>query len=248
MLLELSRFRHHLVLPLAAALVIGAFVPAVAQTQERISFLYVQTAGSGTQAARGDGAYTLMLREVGDATTYFSDRPVRTAGHIPTQRFLESWGKGEDNFAADPPNAALTFLDPGRTDDVVIVELSNPTYDSTARVLSYTARPLGSGDRLPRGLAGRATGPTRVPEAFGAASLFIDSGGYHCYCERTSDDDGGPHWVGDKSSSSGGFICFANGAGDWLFTVDSSDTIVSGSHGWENHIGQNCHNAGSDCQ
>ena len=245
---DLGRFRHRLVWSLVAiTLLISASAPVGAQTQEGVSFLYVQTAGSGTLAGWADGAYTLTLHEVGQATTYFSDRPVRTGGHIPTQLFIDSWGKGEDNFATDPPNAGLTFLDPGRADEVLTLELSGPTYDSTARTLSYTARPLGSGGPLPRGLVGR-TGPVQVPEAFGAAALFIDSRGYHCYCEATGDGDGGPYWVGDKSASSGWTVCLWNNGGKWLFTVNSSDTIVNGTDGWENYIGQNCHDAGTNCQ
>ncbi len=82
------------------------------------------------QTARGiasDGA-TLMLRDVTSSTLFFSDRPQRVVGHMTTADFVELWGEGDNSFEADPPNAVLSFVEPGAdapTDAVVVIK--NPT-------------------------------------------------------------------------------------------------------------------------
>jgi hypothetical protein len=45
---------------------------------------------------------------VNQQTLYFSDRPVRIAGHLKMAAYLKEWTSkaGKDNFGADPPNAA----------------------------------------------------------------------------------------------------------------------------------------------
>src|SRR5664280_87003 len=45
------------------------------------------------------------------ATLFFSDRPQRVVGHMSAQQFVDEWDKGENSFAADPPNAVISFLD-----------------------------------------------------------------------------------------------------------------------------------------
>ena len=60
-------------------------------------------------------------------TLFFTDRPERIAGHIPTEEFLLDWKEGEDeaNFAADPPNAVLSIFGKEEIVDIV-VELIKP--------------------------------------------------------------------------------------------------------------------------
>ena len=50
-------------------------------------------------------ASTLRLVKVNQQTLYFSDRPVRIAGHIKMADFLKEWTAkaGKDNFGVDPP-------------------------------------------------------------------------------------------------------------------------------------------------
>lgn len=55
----------------------------------------------------------------------FSDRPQRIVGHEPTEDFVAQWAVGEDSFAADPPNAALSILT-GTEPQEIILELMNP--------------------------------------------------------------------------------------------------------------------------
>jgi hypothetical protein len=126
------------------------------QSQEKaadgatVQYLFVQTAQTVT--SEGD---QLTLHNVSPATLFFSDRPERIVGHGATTELVEDWSKGNDSFAADPPNAALAFLE-GSEDDDVVVELTNPQLSGND--LSYTVKVLGG----------------KLPASAGAASLFID--------------------------------------------------------------------------
>jgi len=88
----------------------------VINESENPLFLSVLSAESGSY----DGE-TLTLTGV-PAVVYFSDRPNRIAGHMSVQEFVEMWEEGADNFADNPPNAALSISN----GDVAVVELTNP--------------------------------------------------------------------------------------------------------------------------
>jgi hypothetical protein len=92
-----------------------------AQPQE-IEALFVQSAG---RMSYSDGR--LMLQETAPTTLLFSDRPERITGHIPTEEFVDSWDKGDNSFASDPPNAVLSIFHPDEVSDVVVV-LKYPSY------------------------------------------------------------------------------------------------------------------------
>lgn len=70
--------------------------------------MFVQTA----QGIDSDSV-TLTLTGVTPSTLYFSDRPQRVVGHMTTADFVDLWSEGDNSFAADPPNAVLSFLEPG---------------------------------------------------------------------------------------------------------------------------------------
>ena len=98
--------------------------------------MFVQTA-QGIQSADG----TLTLRGITPSTLYFSDRPQRVVGHLATTDFVDLWGAGDNSFETDPPNAVLSFLEPGAgvPEDVVIVikepHLSNGDLSYSIEVL-----------------------------------------------------------------------------------------------------------------
>lgn len=101
--------------------------------------------------------HKLRLVKVSPQTLYFSDRPVRLAGHIKMADYLETWKTGKDNFGEDPPNASLSVYQPGQVENtVVIVELLNPVFDGSDLVYDY---------KLIEGT---------MPSKGGATSLFID--------------------------------------------------------------------------
>lgn len=114
----MSWYSHKLV---ALALAASLFATAASTADEpNVSMFYVQNAES--VAFEGD---TLMLRNVGRTTTFFSDRPERIVGHELTDELVAFWGDGEDNFVESPPNAMLSILGGDEAVNIVMV-LTNP--------------------------------------------------------------------------------------------------------------------------
>ena len=117
--------------PLALAVEVPAAAPVMAQ------LLFVQNA-AGVEV--GAGGRTLTLKGVSPTTLFFSDRPVRIAGHYRTEEYLQFWKAGPDSFLKDPPNATLSVFEKGKDELAdVVVTLRNPrvsgndlTYDITA--------------------------------------------------------------------------------------------------------------------
>jgi hypothetical protein len=124
----------------------------IEQQLETGEAMFVQTA-QGIASAGG----TLTLRGVTPSTLYFSDRPERVVGHMTTADFVDLWGAGENSFESDPPNAVLSFLEPGGEvpEDTVIV-LKNPQLSDGE--LSYSIEILEG----------------TVPAQTGPVTLFID--------------------------------------------------------------------------
>ena len=120
---------------------------------EDIEALFVQTAASLTS----EGEKTITLHGLSPSTLYFADRPKREVGHMSSKRFVDLWGEGENSFAADPPNAVLSFAEPeDRTPEDVVVTIRDPKMEGDA--LSYMVEVLDG----------------TVPSATGPCALFID--------------------------------------------------------------------------
>ena len=132
------------------------------------SYLFVQNATSGAFVANGDGTYTFTMNGVSPQTIYFSDRPERDAGQVAMQTFLDSMCFNSNN----PPNAAIDVLGAGKENDVAIVELTNPVYDSSAATLQYTARILEDANHSVASFNER--NDRSIPQSFDAVALFID--------------------------------------------------------------------------
>ncbi len=115
-----------------------------------VEYMFAQTA---TGVAVVDGRMTLS--GVSRTTLFFSDRPYRLTGHIPTDEFVAGWGAGDDSFAADPPNALLSLFEEEHVNDVVVV-LSDPLINDGD--VSYAIE-------VTDGVLTQSSGP---------ASLFID--------------------------------------------------------------------------
>ncbi len=146
---------------LAAAALVAVSVPLISfplvahAEQEEVQLLFVQTA----EDMKADDK-TLRLVDVGKQTLYFSDRPVRIAGHMEMPTYLNEWksGAGSDNFTADPPNATLSVIDAQKSENtLVVVEISHPVIDGNDLVYDYK---LIEGD---------------MPRSGGVTSLFIDT-------------------------------------------------------------------------
>jgi len=121
-------------------------VPAAAPTMAQL--LFVQNA-AGVEI--GAGGKTLTLKNFSPTTLFFSDRPVRIAGHYRTDEYLQFWKAGPDSFLKDPPNGTLSAFQKGKDElSDVVVTLRNPrvsgndlAYDIT--VISGTLPPAGAG-------------------------------------------------------------------------------------------------------
>lgn len=120
---------------------------------EEIEALFVQTAHD---VSYDDGKLT--LHTLAPTTLFFSDRPDRVTGHITSQEFVDSWDKGEDSFASNPPNAVLSIFHPEGVSDVV-VELMNP--EMAGGDIAYDVVILDG----------------EMPAAGGPSALFIDTVG-----------------------------------------------------------------------
>jgi hypothetical protein len=147
-------------------------------------FLFVQTfaagrgelnPGAGTPVAdgartpAGGASFLLTLEGHTGQTIYFSDRPDRIVGAVPTEDFLDGLGFSP----ANPPNAALV-AEFATGQGVVVLELIEPTYDPDTGTLVYGAEVLEGfgGDNLSPVLAEQVA--ERLPAEFGPAALFID--------------------------------------------------------------------------
>ena len=99
-----------------------------------------------------------------DKTILFSDRPDRIVMSVSTSNYIGNWTTGEDSFAVDAPNAVLVVDEiEGEQQDVAIIELFSPVYDSDKKTLKYEVIP------------NNATS-IDLPGEFGQSTLIIDSG------------------------------------------------------------------------
>ena len=120
------------------AIVALALYPAarLATAQTKPSFLFVQSA---KMIDYKDGVMT--LHGVPPQTMFFTDRPNRVVGNVPTDKFVARWttDTSPGGFASNPPNAAVTVFqsDGAKT---AIVELSSPRLDGNK--LSYNVKVL----------------------------------------------------------------------------------------------------------
>jgi hypothetical protein len=116
-----------------------------------IEALFVQTANS--MSYHGG---KLNLHGLAPTTLFFSDRPDRVTGHITSEDFVDSWDKGNDSFASDPPNAVLSiFHREGVSDVVVVLDQPELAHD----ILTYNVEILDG----------------EMPAKGGHVSLFIDT-------------------------------------------------------------------------
>jgi len=103
-------------------------LPAHAE-DEACDMLFVQDA----KAMVFDGSL-LTLKEANPNIIFFCDRPVRTAGHMTRDAFMKLVMEGENSFADNPPNAAVSIV--GAKGEV------------TEAVVTLSKRPLVKGNEM----------------------------------------------------------------------------------------------------
>ena len=138
----------------AAATPLTAWLSPARAADEKVQLMFVQSA----ESLKADDK-TLRLVNVSPQTIWFTDRPVRKAGHVTMANYMKEWtaAAGKDNFSKDPPNATLSVYEAGQTDNTLtVVEIFDPMVQGKDLVYRY---------KLIEG---------KVPASGGATSLFID--------------------------------------------------------------------------
>jgi hypothetical protein len=132
---------------------------AVDVSSQKVELLFVQNA-TGIEYDKAKG--TLKMKNIARSTLFFTDRPVRMAGHYHTRdEFLKLWSEGPDSFAKNPPNATLSLLEVGKADlQNVVINIRNPRLQGKDLVYDITI------------IEGT------MPQAAGDAVLFIDILGF----------------------------------------------------------------------
>jgi hypothetical protein len=92
--------------------------PAFA-ADDTCEMLFVQDA----KAMVFDGSL-LTLKDANPNIIFFCDRPVRTAGHMTRDAFMKLVTEGENSFADNPPNAAVSIVGAGDSVTEAVVTLS----------------------------------------------------------------------------------------------------------------------------
>jgi hypothetical protein len=168
-----------------------ASADASAGSGQKVAYLFVQSFQSGSVAPKdgAEGTYTLTLEQGLGQTIYFSDRPERVVGAVPTAQFLKGLGFLPDN----PPNAALVVEAGPGDEGIAVLELSNPRYDEATKTATYDAKVLQDWERtLEMGFAEAPTDLAQLASSFGAAHLFIDEcPNADIVCHDANDNDVG---------------------------------------------------------
>jgi hypothetical protein len=147
--------RREVLLAGSLAAVAAAGLPARALAADtKVQLMFVQSADS----LKADDK-TLRLVNVSQQAIWFSDRPVRQAGHMGLKDYMKEWtaASGPNNFGSDPPNATLSVFQPGKGENTLtVVEISEPRIEGKDLVYRY---------KLIDG---------QMPRTGAAPSLFID--------------------------------------------------------------------------
>jgi hypothetical protein len=153
----------------ASARTAGANVDA--GSSATASYLFLQSAPSGTLTPAGPNQWHLLMNGFNGTTLYFADRPARAAGEMPTDFFFKALGLFSN--PKDLPNAAIVA--PGQEGpDTIVVELSNPKWNPDAGTVEYDVHSLApAGSRLDW-FAGANRTTTSLPSTLKEINLFID--------------------------------------------------------------------------
>lgn len=153
----------------AAATAVASPVP---EEDKETMFLFLQSFETGSLVPKtaSPDEYTLTLRKGLGETVFFSDRPQKIAGTMPTPAFLDALGFPPDN----PPNAALIGHRSATHKDIVVVELFDPHYDTSNNTATYDVKLLQDWHKLDETFEQTPDDAKHLPRDFTAAHLFID--------------------------------------------------------------------------
>ena len=145
-------------------------------SSEDVRLLFVQSfAASSLEPDPADATrWSLTLNSGSGHTLYFSDRPNRVAGTIPTERFVEVFGA---ETADDPANAALVAQRDPATQVTHVVELLSLSYDAGTGTATYVVRFLADPSQLQIEFEEPPVQTLSEAVSYGQSELFIDGGG-----------------------------------------------------------------------
>jgi len=151
-------------------------MPEATPTDAGVELLFIQTFASSSLAPDPDDPdlLTLTMQMGTGHTLYFSDRPNRVAGTIPTERFIEVFS---EETASDPANAALVAQRDPTTEVTHVFELLNLAYDVQTGVATYNVRFLSDPGQMKIQLAEEPQQSLQAAVLYGVSELFIDDGG-----------------------------------------------------------------------
>lgn len=174
-----------------ALLAAGATLAMGAQAKGGVSYLFV-VEGQKARMVPVEGSartysFSMPLRDSRHTVTWFTDRPVRDAGHIPMGQFVGLWSRrGGDSFADDPPNVAITYA-VGGARRVAIATMTKPGVSgqgwlgsAPALVATMTLVQPGRVKALARGKSHVASHAKRagtvgaVPRVLQSPAVFVD--------------------------------------------------------------------------
>lgn len=143
-----------------------------AKPKKNITYLFTLSANSAVvkPVNASAGEYSLTLNKVQPYVSYFSDRPNRITGLMPTSKFIQAWNpQSGGNFKQMAPNVDVEGIKVHgifhQKDMFFILSLNNPQYNQTTHSLSFTATAL-NGDK--------GVMPTQTTKLHNTA-LFIDN-------------------------------------------------------------------------
>jgi ABC-type Fe3+-hydroxamate transport system substrate-binding protein len=153
------------------------------------TFLFIQSAQSGSLSEVNATTSTLELNDVSNKTIMFSDRPDRIVSATNTTDFIGNWSIGTNSFDIDPPNAVLVLDDEQQKQELAVIELFNPVYDSEANTLRYDI------------VSENGTSIDGLPGEFGQYTLVIDNAGGDSNTATTEGDSNTATTEGDSNTA-----------------------------------------------
>ena len=148
----------------------------VAEAQNKVrTILYSVTANSGTLTplAGVKNGYSLVLKGVDPSTTWFTDRPYRDSGVLPSQTVAKAFAE-----TRDPANIALVLHQSTQGTDTLVAIMRKSAYDVTSQTLTAELRLLSAQEQreVSAGLNRHVKrADMKAPLNFQEASLFIDT-------------------------------------------------------------------------
>lgn len=162
--------------------------PVPASSGDGVQLLFVQSFGASRldPDPADSSQWILTLSDGTGHTLYFSDRPGRLAGTIPTDRFVSVFAS---QTVEDPANAALVAQTADDAEVTHAFELLGLAYDAQAGVATYTVRFLSDPSALEITFRQPPLQTLSEPVAYGQSEVFIDSGFFMQIVAYGSDPD-----------------------------------------------------------